>query len=434
MADDSINQDLGKEKSQASNDDDFDSTYFEFDELEDDGDEVDYSDEPTSLDVPIVEDSDKEMSSIDAGNLDQKISETNTEDLSMEQGGITEDEDLGEIVDDGLLFEEESFEEFDSTGVTSETSEITEVDEEYNLGEGRADESEGHDSLGESTSDMDLSTALDNSGLDMDFGDDLEDSELDLGGNSSEALDSDGDDLGLETGFVDDLADSFMFDDAETPDVEFVDGEEGVPFGQQVEGAEGLPESEFNHDDPTIKENEEEVVGARSKFIKIVIVGTIIFVAIGFGFLYLNGSMPFVNGSMPFGENKDEPKKVVKTEKVKTEEKKPAKKATNTNTKKKTTTKTQVKKPAISTAGFTMLSAKTGQQYFIVASFGSSQAAQTYATRLVVQGQSPSIIPPFGSAKNHRVAVISFATLSEAKRNIESYRQKFEKNAWILKY
>ena len=382
---------------------------------------------------------------------------------------------VGEIEDD-VFYEEEPFEDFDldESAVAESTEEksadsikeeVTPVPEAKEEKPEPVTESDTPDELEvdlgdiEETGakpDMDLATALDDSGLDMNLGDTLDDSDLlDLEEEDSiEPSTFDGDGTGPGTNFGDGLAYSSVFEEDETPDVEFEGVEEGNPFAKRpVEGADGLAETAFNPDGYSDRP-EEEVAGAKSKFVKIVVIGTVLFVAMGFGFLYLNDSIPFGDGTeesekvaktgskmptkKPTAKKETEKaanadtKKATGTKKTETKPVKATPKKTNTKPPKKTTT--QAKKQATSTAGVTTLSAKARQSHLVVGSFGDGNSAQTYASRLVAQGESVTIIPPFGSSSNHRVSVASFASWSLAETNLKTYRDKFGSGVWILKY
>jgi len=141
---------------------------------------------------------------------------------------------------------------------------------------------------------------------------------------------------------------------------------------------------------------------------------------------------------------KEEPKPVVKKEEpkpavVKKEEPKketpPTTKTTTTKPKPTTTTTTKPIKPIKSTTdAIETLTAKTGQRHLIVASFLSSEAAIEHAKTLAVNGVKPVIIPPFDGAPNYRVSIVAYKTLNEALQNLEAYRQQYGNGVWVLRY
>lgn len=135
---------------------------------------------------------------------------------------------------------------------------------------------------------------------------------------------------------------------------------------------------------------------------------------------------------------KEEPKPVVKKEEPK-KETPPTQTKTTTTTPKTTTTQQTTTKPikpirSNPTGQIETLSAKTGQRHLIVASFLSSDAAIEHAKTLAVNGAKPVIIPPFDGAPNYRVSIVAYKTLNEALQNLEAYRQQYGNGVWVLRY
>jgi len=60
--------------------------------------------------------------------------------------------------------------------------------------------------------------------------------------------------------------------------------------------------------------------------------------------------------------------------------------------------------------------------------------ADDLAKKLASQGESPSIIPPFGKGIFYRVAIASFPTIASAQQNIDQYRSEYGQDVWALKY
>ncbi|MCP4459519.1 MAG: hypothetical protein GY816_16080 [Cytophagales bacterium] len=440
-------------------------------------------------------DLDKELA-----NMDEDIAETTPE---ADPEGVSADrvEDIFEepakeekvdeeappkIEDDGLFYEEESFEEFETDMDTAlsdpkkSDDSTASIEEEVSvpLEEDTPAPVEDNtlasdDSLATDSEDDSLESSM------LEGEDDLTDASMFEGEDDlSDASMFEGDDNLSDASMFEGDGDSSLFEDGDLPDSSMFDADledlelgedDAVPFAQrEVEGAEGLSDEYAPSEEFAESVSPEEASGAKSKFVRIVILGTILFVAIGFSFLYLNGNISL-------GGDSEEPKNVAKndkedpakntppkeekteeTEKVqektveeKTNENKAETKPAETTPKKtqnKTTTKatppkkttqtktTQTKKAATSSAGVTTLPAKTGRSYLIVASFKDVSSAKKHASKLVSKGESPTIIPPFGGAANHRVAVASFPTFNEAADNLESYRAKLGSGVWVLRY
>ena len=101
---------------------------------------------------------------------------------------------------------------------------------------------------------------------------------------------------------------------------------------------------------------------------------------------------------------------------------------------KKQPAKTQPKKVTATPGTVNSLSARTGNFYIIVGSFLDEDMAMDFATKLSNAGKSPSIIPPFGNAITHRVAISGYGTLSEAQNSIDGLKPEYGQDIWILRY
>lgn len=416
MTDENKNESDENQKNQAS-DDDFGLPDFEFDALDDDDDEEVNTPDEEQSELTLKEESDEGIEEVDLGDLqhlgdlDKKFgameketsmpepaSADRVEDIFDEperkEEETTPKESVDKIEDEDLFYEEESFDDFDTDAV--------EMDSSFNADNAQSGES-----------DIELPDG-DESGLDMDLGDDI---------------------------------DLSMFDEEESE----------VPFAeQQIGGAEEsverqVPDEEYR--EPTY--DEDTPSGRKFKFIRIVVLGTILFTVIAFGFLYLNKMLlsgeshelqKVARNDADKPANKIPPKedehvenktKNTIDEAKKVEEKPEQIKPKPTTPKKKITKKKVIppKKQAVtSSTGVTTLFDKTGKSYLIVASFVVASSAQKYASKLVSQGKSPTIIPPFGGAANHRVAIASFENFAEAKDHVERYRQQLGNSVWVLKY
>ena len=60
--------------------------------------------------------------------------------------------------------------------------------------------------------------------------------------------------------------------------------------------------------------------------------------------------------------------------------------------------------------------------------------ASDYSNKLAKEGKSPSIIPPFGNAITHRVAIAGYGSLAEAQRSVDGFKGEYGQDIWILRY
>ncbi|MEQ9231009.1 MAG: hypothetical protein RIF46_10030, partial [Cyclobacteriaceae bacterium] len=318
-----------------------------------------------------LEDLDLDDLDKDLEDLDKTIEETDVpipasaEKLEDIFQGEAPDNSEEPLADDGEFYEEESFGDFDG-----------EFDEEAPV-EDEADEPQAN----------------------VEEGDSMEEEEVSEPGDLPSLEDTDD-------------FDSSIFDD-DTEGLDLGGGAEAaIPFAKR-----DLP-GEYRHDEePEEQVSQEEIDSSKSKFVRIVVLGTIMFVAIGTGFLYWNGTL-FGGGaegkSKEVAENKVEekkpevkkttPKQEETTGESKVDTEKPAEKPATTKPKteepkqtpkqtppKQTTTKPATTKPAAS--GVSKMGAATGQRHIIVGSFLDEGSALAYADKLAAQGENPSIIP-----------------------------------------
>ena len=57
-----------------------------------------------------------------------------------------------------------------------------------------------------------------------------------------------------------------------------------------------------------------------------------------------------------------------------------------------------------------------------------------HSNKLASQGESPTIIPPFGNAITTRVAIKGYGSLAQAQNEVGNYKSKYGQDIWILKY
>lgn len=270
----------------------------------------------------------------------------------------------------------------------------------------------------------------------MDIPDDLDDEAIEA------ALSEDVSDQEMEDFYKEESFEDFesSVDGEELPDSvldsDVLDEEEFAKFEKELEEQGGL-----GLDD---EEEEDEDKAAKGKFTRIVIIGAVIFLALG-------GSFWFIYDSY-FSESKTG--SVAESIKAKsTPTKKPAKakpKATKEEAKEGTTPtkkpaakkpKPAAKKPkpksnpvAANPGTINELSASTGNYYIVIGSFLDDDLAKDYSGELAAQGKSPIIIPPFGNAITYRVAIQGYSDIGSARQNVDGFRGEFGSDIWILRY
>lgn len=99
-------------------------------------------------------------------------------------------------------------------------------------------------------------------------------------------------------------------------------------------------------------------------------------------------------------------------------------------------TRPAAKKPAVTTnpGEVNALTARTSNFYIVIGSFIDGDMAMDYANKLASNGKSPYIIPPFGKAITHRVAIQGYGTLAQAQGAVDGFKSEYGQDIWILKY
>ncbi|WP_421895051.1 SPOR domain-containing protein [Marinoscillum sp.] len=183
--------------------------------------------------------------------------------------------------------------------------------------------------------------------------------------------------------------------------------------------------------------SEEDHESNKGKFVRTVVIGTLLFAAIAVVLLYLysgDGEAPEekkvakVEQKAPAKKPEPEVKEVPKEEApVKVEEKKPV-----------AVTKPKAQKPKPSTtlpAGeITKFDQATGKTYVIVGSFFDDDLATDYANKLAAEGKSPMVIPPFNDSRFYRVAIAGFDTFKDAQQSLDGYKSEYGSDVWTLRY
>ena len=70
----------------------------------------------------------------------------------------------------------------------------------------------------------------------------------------------------------------------------------------------------------------------------------------------------------------------------------------------------------------------------VIASFLDGDLAMDHSQDLAAEGKSPYIIPPFGNAITHRVAINGYGTLAQAQGALDGFKSEYGQDIWILKY
>ncbi len=159
---------------------------------------------------------------------------------------------------------------------------------------------------------------------------------------------------------------------------------------------------------------EREPGGDAKSFTRIIIIGAVAFVLIGFAFLWWH--------------HKDDDKKVVA---------KTAPKETKAEPKPAEPKPAEVKEPekkAPLTGEVVVLSEKTGRSYVVVGSFFDGDLADDYGKQLISQGVNATIIKPFGNSRFFRVSIADFGSYQEAAAEAEKAKSTYGAEVWALKY
>ena len=238
----------------------------------------------------------------------------------------------------------------------------------------------------------------------------------------------------------DDIPDS-VFDSDELDEDEFAQFEKDLME----------TEDEATSDIGTFDSEEAEPTQSKGKFAKVVIIGLVIFASLGGIIWYF----------APTGEEESQPVVAEKTtpppaKKEEPEEQQPAANAENgTDTETGTGAGTETEQPSSQPSStpqnngpasgpqqvvqsnpgtVNSLTDRTGNFYIVIGSFLDGDMAMDYATELSNEGKSPSIIPPFGKAVTHRVAIAGYASLAESQQAVGGFKAEYGEDIWILKY
>ncbi|MFT6882391.1 MAG: hypothetical protein ACJAVY_001189 [Marinoscillum sp.] len=170
-----------------------------------------------------------------------------------------------------------------------------------------------------------------------------------------------------------------------------------------------------------ISYSEPERSANKAKFVRTVVIGTLVIVAIAFALIFMYD-----------GEGSTEEKKIAKVEKT---VEKPVVVAPIEEAPKEE----PVKKPksvanTLPSGVITTLESPTSKTYIIVASFFDVDMATDHANVLAAKGQSAIIIPPFSDSRFYRVSIAEFDSFKGAKDGIEGFKGEFGADIWPLRY
>jgi len=217
---------------------------------------------------------------------------------------------------------------------------------------------------------------------------------------------------------------SSVFDDPGTSSVEDDDdGKVSSIFDVEEPSHEEISNVFGADPQPSFKQQAYQEANANGdeakNFTKIIIIGAIAFVLIGFAFLYWH--------------HKDDDKKVVAkaTPKEKVEPKPVEPKPEPEPVKKEPEVKP---KPVNTTGEVVTLTERTGRSYVIVGSFFDGDLADDYGKKLAKEGLNATVIKPFGKSRFYRVSISDFDTSQEAVDEAEKAKSTYGGEVWALRY
>ncbi|MBC6425727.1 MAG: hypothetical protein GDA51_04510 [Ekhidna sp.] len=329
-----------------------------------------------------------------------------------------------EALDDDDPDDDMSFDEsFDDEEVS------TDIEDDFDITDSSFDDNQ--ETISQTDEEVGQESEIDSSGFEEPF----EEGSFDSGESDFEIEDEDFDDSVFNS---------------DTPDDEFKELEDELMDSGNDFGDNGINDS-FSSDDSFATDEEygeliladEEESGSKGKFAKIVIVGLVILLGLGTLFYFLSPSFSGEGEKPKVVENTQPVTPDVKAQPTTTEEEeKPieqlkedfeTQKKEDTQSKKPRTTVTN-NVSAANTGKVTSLRGKTGKFYIIVASFLDRDLAMDHSRDLANSGKRLTIIPPFGNAVTHRVAIQGYGSLSQALGAINDYKGTYGEDIWVLKY
>ncbi len=155
-------------------------------------------------------------------------------------------------------------------------------------------------------------------------------------------------------------------------------------------------------------------------FTRIIIIGAVAFVLIGFAFLYWH--------------HKDDDKKVVAKATPKEQKVEPKPLEPKPEPVKAEPVKKAPAKPVVSSGEVVTLTEKTGRSYVIVGSFFDGDLADDYGKKLINEGLNATVIKPFGKSRFYRVSISDFESYQEAVDEAEKAKSTYGGEVWALRY
>ncbi|WP_416865823.1 MAG: SPOR domain-containing protein [Imperialibacter sp.] len=213
-----------------------------------------------------------------------------------------------------------------------------------------------------------------------------------------------------------------VFDEPETPSFQEDDSQVSSIFDVEEPSHEEISNVFGGTPPPSFKQQayQEANEGGDSakSFTRIIIIGAVAFVLIGFAFLYWH--------------HKDDDKKVVAkaTPKVEKAEPKPVEPKPEPVKKEEPV----VKKSVNTTGEVVTLTERTGRSYVIVGSFFDGDLADDYGKKLAKEGLNSTVIKPFGKSRFYRVSISDFDTYQEAVDEAEKAKSTYGGEVWALRY
>lgn len=240
------------------------------------------------------------------------------------------------------------------------------------------------------------------------------------------AMDDEISDEELNEFYEEESFDDFEDSDSDSSGADSIFDSDGIDSDEFKEFEKGLETPAENQYADTSSYSESSSQEAKGKFTRLVIIGIVVFVALGAAFLYAYNTF-FSEQEKPVAA------KVVKKPVVKKPVAKPVEEPKEDP---KPEQAAPVKaQPNPSTPGtINALAERTGNTHVIIASFLDEDMAADYANELAAAGKSPSLIPPFGNAKTTRVAISSYPSLADAQVDVETFKAEYGPNVWLLKY
>ena len=311
------------------------------------------------------------------------------------------------------------------------------------------EETEGSDAIDEDSDlEAEMSAQAEESSFEEESFDDFEGGDSDFE-SSDDATDFDA--MDEDTEVSDSDFDDSVFDSDDISDDDFNEFEkELMDSGEDLGSEEDFSDS-FAEDDEygePVAATSEDDSGSKGKFARIVIIGVVIFSTLGALFYFLSPSSG-EEEQAPVAQKAEPQKAPAKTpEQPKEEEVTPvaseqleedfgsqsdegSNQPARNNSNQAASTGTV---PSGNPGDVTSLSERTGNFYIVIASFVDGDLAMDHSQKLASVGQSPTIIPPFGNAITHRVAIQGYGSIGQAQSALEGYKSEFGQDVWILRY